>query len=43
MHKVRLFLRLFFLIAIFVTCQGFIFPRPVLAQSSAEKSYKVVI
>ncbi|NLI08675.1 MAG: glutaredoxin family protein [Thermotogaceae bacterium] len=43
MHKVRLFLRLFFLIAFLLTCQGLIFPRPVLAQSSAAKPYKVVI
>ena len=43
MRKVRLFLRLSFLIAFLVACQGLIFARPVLAQSSAAKPHKVVI
>ncbi len=43
MRKVRLFLRLSFLIAFLVACQGLIFTRPVLAQSSATKPHKVVI
>ncbi len=43
MHKVRLLLRLFFLVAFLVICQGLIFSQPVLAQSSTAGSQKVVI
>jgi thiol-disulfide isomerase/thioredoxin len=43
MRKVRLFLQLFFLIAFFVTGQGLIMPRPVLAQSFSAEQHQVVI
>jgi len=43
MRKVRYYFRLFFMIAFLVTCQGLIFPQPVLAQASAAEQHKVVI